>query len=359
MSKPNISIPARFAINGTKTDFSQTKITDGFDSVAPDILAGDNLNKLIDDTYQGLNGVLELYDTKVNKSGDTMTGALNINSTSPNPVNIKMEQMDSAVTPSANQYACLIKSNDVNSIRMSAIETARYSNGDHAIVLTERKSATESQYATFSLGWDSVGTKFAWFDCNVHVTENTFNKWYDNFVKGTAPSAVKTGGLIFRDQNHSELGFFDVRVGTDNQTTARMAVYPNTAGSTDFKSIQIGYNSSGNIYTSAPACQDNNSIVTTVAKSKAANGYYKLGNGLIIQWGSVNDVPNNSYKTVTLPTSFTSNNYRVATTTFWTNKYNNHAAVYDITTTNFKMYNYRSAGTDTQNINVLWIAIGY
>lgn len=61
MSKPSINIPAEFAINGTKTDFSQAKITDGFDRLQPDVLPGNCLNKFIDDTYKGLNGVLELY----------------------------------------------------------------------------------------------------------------------------------------------------------------------------------------------------------------------------------------------------------------------------------------------------------
>ena len=61
MSKPNISIPTEFATNGTKTDFSADKISNGFDRLQPDVLSGDNLNKFIDDTYKGLNGVLDLY----------------------------------------------------------------------------------------------------------------------------------------------------------------------------------------------------------------------------------------------------------------------------------------------------------
>lgn len=63
---PNISIPAAFAVDGQKTDFTAEKLQDGFDPVDPDVLAGDNLNKFIDDTYKGLNysidGVTDLYD---------------------------------------------------------------------------------------------------------------------------------------------------------------------------------------------------------------------------------------------------------------------------------------------------------
>ena len=62
MTRPNIQIPKEFAINGEKADFTQEKIQTGFDKLNPDIFAGDNANKLIDDTYKGLNGVLDLYN---------------------------------------------------------------------------------------------------------------------------------------------------------------------------------------------------------------------------------------------------------------------------------------------------------
>ena len=62
MTRPNIQIPKEFAINGEKNDFTAEKIQSGFDNLNPDVLAGDNLNKLIDDTYKGINGVLDLYN---------------------------------------------------------------------------------------------------------------------------------------------------------------------------------------------------------------------------------------------------------------------------------------------------------
>lgn len=54
-TKPNITIPESFAANGVKADFDNNKILNGFDRIQPDVLAGDNLNKFIDDTYKGLN----------------------------------------------------------------------------------------------------------------------------------------------------------------------------------------------------------------------------------------------------------------------------------------------------------------
>lgn len=67
--KPNITIPEAFAVNGQKADFLDEKIQNGFSNVDPDVLAGDNLNKLIDDTYKGLNysmdGVSDLYKSLI------------------------------------------------------------------------------------------------------------------------------------------------------------------------------------------------------------------------------------------------------------------------------------------------------
>lgn len=90
-TKPNITIPESFAANGVKADFDNNKILNGFDRIQPDVLAGDNLNKFIDDTYKASNYALDLGDyadeidaAKVNKTGDTMTGALKIEMVTPN-----------------------------------------------------------------------------------------------------------------------------------------------------------------------------------------------------------------------------------------------------------------------------------
>lgn len=73
-TNPNVVVPAAFAITGTKTDFSNEKIQSGFDQDAADVLAGDNLNKFIDDTYKSINysnaGVSDLYKSAVLYDGN-------------------------------------------------------------------------------------------------------------------------------------------------------------------------------------------------------------------------------------------------------------------------------------------------
>lgn len=72
--KPNISFPADFAISGEKADFTQEKIQKGFDSLMPDVLAGDNLNKFISDVYKSMTytnaGVADLYKSAVTYDED-------------------------------------------------------------------------------------------------------------------------------------------------------------------------------------------------------------------------------------------------------------------------------------------------
>lgn len=72
--KPEITIPQSFAENGVKTDFDDTLLADGFDNLRPDVLAGDNLNKFIDDTYKGLNYGMAAADAiNLIKEGETLT----------------------------------------------------------------------------------------------------------------------------------------------------------------------------------------------------------------------------------------------------------------------------------------------
>ena len=73
-TKPNITIPESFAANGVKADFDNNKILNGFDRIQPDVLAGDNLNKFIDDTYKGLNYGMAAADAiNLINEGETLT----------------------------------------------------------------------------------------------------------------------------------------------------------------------------------------------------------------------------------------------------------------------------------------------
>ena len=117
--------------------------------------------------------------------------------------------------------------------------------------------------------------------------------------------------------------------------------------------LGIGSTDKGVEYTKAPPSELINSIVTTTGIRKSGNGYVKLGNGIIIQWG--NRTLNTGSTTINLPTPFSFTGYSVAairnsgeTTTksidFWLRS--------PQLTTSFNIYS-------VDIIGIRWIAIGY
>lgn len=103
-----------------------------------------------------------------------------------------------------------------------------------------------------------------------------------------------------------------------------------------------------------------NSILTTVAKSKAQNGYFKLGNGLLIQWGFTGTNAITTAHTVTMPTSFSSSSsYSVIATSYITVSSGGgfSTGISDQSTNSFKWHGPVS-GSSAAN-NIFWIAVGY
>ena len=109
--------------------------------------------------------------------------------------------------------------------------------------------------------------------------------------------------------------------------------------------------------------KDGSTDILPVAETYGSNAngeYIKFANGVLIQWGAKTGA---NGMTVTLPTSFKINNYRVSMNAH----YNTNTSIYcvfseyDSTTSSFKITawdaNTRAASTAT-NISVLWIAIG-
>lgn len=109
------------------------------------------------------------------------------------------------------------------------------------------------------------------------------------------------------------------------------------------------------------ASDADNSILTTVSHRKGtsssdnANGYFKLGNGMIIQWGRTTDTTNQT-KTITFPVAFTSTNYSITATANNQNSsysYDGVTGITDRTTTSCKVFSWYATRTYD------WLAIGY
>lgn len=95
-----------------------------------------------------------------------------------------------------------------------------------------------------------------------------------------------------------------------------------------------------------------NSIVTTIGIKKTQDCYVKLGNGLILQWGTFGS-SNNQKHTITLPTPFSNTDYVVVATQqrTETNNFDANWHVLSKATTSFSIKG--------QSSSMNWLAIGY
>jgi hypothetical protein len=131
----------------------------------------------------------------------------------------------------------------------------------------------------------------------------------------------------------------------------------NSSSDTANATMGIRYPASGVPYGFAPASDVNDSIVTTVNISKGTNGYFKLGNGMIVQWGRMNTT-STSECTVTFPIPFSSASSYTIVKNYQSDDSSNasdrEVSFYSMTSTTAKTYSPRE---DTNQFS--WLAIGY
>lgn len=199
------------------------------------------------------------------------------------------------------------------------------------------------------------------FTKNIVMHKGTPRLWLENTdaIKGTAPSSNVISAYQFRDKNSELLGSIQNQYITNKRLVTQLVAYKaNSASDTDSTRIGVGYDADGNIITYAPACDHNESIVTTVNKSKSANGYFQLGNGLIIQWGRVTGITSNNETTVTFPKAFSSSTSYTIVKNYQSNTQSEAAdreiSFYSMTATSAKTF---AASSDTNSFS--WLAIGY
>ena len=172
-----------------------------------------------------------------------------------------------------------------------------------------------------------------------------------NYSMGTAPSSnIYEIVLQHEDKDNVRKGRLESFYKTDGSHGFQIT----EANNGNYSAICAGFDANGDAYTYAPHCNVANGIVTQVAFSKAGNGYMKFGNGLIIQWGRSDATT--ATKVTTLPTAFTSANYRVVAQHEYLNGDAHHnITITAYTTTSFTMW----SNSTTANAKFHWIAIGY
>lgn len=165
--------------------------------------------------------------------------------------------------------------------------------------------------------------------------------------------------LTFFDKNGIDLATIQHRFGTSyNDLFLRVRPLGDTTTSISMlPGLAMRTLANGDTFAYAPASDVTDSILTTAAINKAGNGYVKLGNGIIFQWGSFASGNYRTTKEITFPTAFPTKAH-----VFFNSNYQQttgdsgcSCGVTNVTTTKFTYY----SGFEQSNPTVYWFAIGY
>lgn len=154
----------------------------------------------------------------------------------------------------------------------------------------------------------------------------------------TASSSFLNKTIAFVDKNGGNFGVVEVAKDTDNINNIFLNIF-SPKGSWCPIPLGLRADGSGNFGSTAPRCNWNDSIVTTVSKD---NRYVRFGNGLQICWGAGTGVQK-------FQQPFRDTDYMIADSDLTYHKYEGMWTT-NKTTTQFEV---RNSG------NAQWIAIGY
>ena len=223
-----------------------------------------------------------------------------------------------------------------------------------------------------ALGWDNVWTgnnvfsgdnKFT--SATAWVGSSTFAVFKSDRNSAQAPSSYSEEPIVQKNDVNDILNT-SLRTGYLTDGSIETRFYTGRNGTNKF--IAVGVDNNGNGYTkgitpgsatdssTSFATTDwvqnwanNNSTGSLASWSKSANGYYKLKNGLILQWGTKTAGSSGS---ITFPTAFSSVNYTVSIT-----------PLYNATGVTFSTNNHTTTKCDylcsRSDVSSHWMAIGY
>lgn len=208
---------------------------------------------------------------------------------------------------------------------------------------------------------DNDAVNMSQFNNAVHKTGNENISGSKTF---TGTLGIPSDNLITKQDNAMEGGQINFEKPTNSSLTgnANIDIYGN-------RMRFLGRNSSNNYTTPlyldletnvafATASDAVDTVVTTTGISKSENGFVKLGNGIIIQWGRKPSYVSPDPQSVTFPTPFTSTNYKVVCTYFRTGgSVDSGKDQINVDTQSTTGFTFRMSDTATYGVN--WIAIGY
>lgn len=147
--------------NGGKVHLSADRVYDLTEDKTQDIINGElrdiagtgqlsGFPSGVDDLTEAANSLKETLDTKVSKSGDTMTGALQC----------KVAYTSNGSYPT-NQWAQEIYFKDSDNVNIGQVRTGHYANGNEVVeIFARRKVSGTDVFNTLALGVKPDGSKY-------------------------------------------------------------------------------------------------------------------------------------------------------------------------------------------------------
>lgn len=390
--KPNITIPASFADNGVKAPFDNDHMINGFPAVAPDVLAGDALNEFIDNTYKGLNYSMAASDAlNLINEGETLTvrdgkfisgasGSLHIGQII--SMNCTANYVPDGCLPTdgteytQTQFTGLWN----NYLTANLLNTCTYTEYEQELATYGQcsKFAVDEANGTFRVPFIKDGSVI-----QQALTDGELGKAYNaglpnveailtlhHFTGNSGPHLTATGAFKDSTSKHSVnaagsgtsqdiyITNFDFKASNSNPIYGNSdTVQMNAVALRYFVVVANGQINESMMDWSAWASslQGKVSYSDLEEIGQGGTGFYKLNDGLIVQWGSLT-ISAETAVVVTLPTPYSSTNYMVVQ-----GMYSNSSSGSEknwqtstLTTTSFKAHN-GQGGSCTFG----WIAVGF
>ena len=175
----------------------------------------------------------------------------------------------------------------------------------------------------------------------------------ENLDVNNLPASDIWAGLQFDDVNGVRIGKIEPSIRPNGTIQINLSGSNLINDVIKYCSLSACVGADGKTWVESPASDKNNSVVTTVAKSKELSGYYKLGNKLIVQWGWVGSFGTDTV--VTLPTPFASENAWAGSITALSATAYGYPTYFKVRTAT----NFTGRRNDNNKPSALWVAIGY
>lgn len=136
---------------------------------------------------------------------------------------------------------------------------------------------------------------------------------------------------------------------TNADYSARIIRAPGESGNLNISNLD-----SNIVFTCGTIYKGTKEILYDNGSSLSTNGYQKLSNGLIIQWGYISSSYNNSGKLITFPTAFSTACRNVTGQMITSGNWDEGWSVYSVSTSKFYLRN-----SNGSTVPFYWFAIGY